>query len=229
LIINFIESNLSIKSNLKFIEKLKENAGPMVKPFQINQFTFIDSLSVTIFLILIFTWAAQNNFQIKHVEAISSQTTNSTLVSEMIQEGNLLINKSQYEDAIKLYDQILKIDPRSVEAVNGKGLAFNKLGRYDDAITWFDNALKIEPTFINALNNKGVALANLDKFEEAIIWFDKAIKINPNFVEALYNKGGALAELGKYDEAAMWTNKALEIDKTYQNASNSKSLLLPND
>jgi len=59
--------------------------------------------------------------------------------------------------------------------------------------------------------------------------FDKAIKIDPNFVDALYNKGGALAELGKYDEAAMWTNKALEIDKARQNASNSKSLLLPND
>ena len=214
---------------MKFIEKLKENAGPMVKPFQINKFTFIDSLSVTIFLILIFTWAAQNNFQIKHVEAISSQTTNSTLVSEKIQEGNLLINKSKYDDAIKLYDQVLKIDPRSVEALNGKGLAFNKLGRYEDAISWFDNALEIDPTYPQVLNNKGISLANLDRFEEAITMFDKAIKIDPNFVDALYNKGGALAELGKYDEAAIWTNKALEIDKTRQNASNSKSLLLPND
>ena len=214
---------------MKFIEKLKENAGPMAKTFQINKFTFIDFLAVTIFLILIHICIAHSIFQIKDVEAISSQTTNSTLVSEMIQEGNLLINKSKYDDAIKLYDQVLKIDPRSIEALNGKGLAFNKLGRYDDAITWFDTALKIEPTFIKALNNKGVALANLDKFGEAIIWFDKAIKIDPNFVEALYNKGGALAELGKYDEAAVWTNKALEIDKTYQNASHSKSLLLPND
>ena len=214
---------------MEFVEKLKDNAGPMVKTFQINKFTFIDSLSVTIFLILIFTWAAQNNFQIKHVEAISSQTTNSSLVSGKIQEGNLLMNKSKYEDAIKLYDQVLKIDPSSVEALNGNGLALNKLGRYQDAITWLDNALKIEPTSAKLLNNKGVSLANLDKFGEAITWFDKAIKIDPSFIDALYNKGGALAELGKYGEAAIWTNKALEIDKTHQNSSSSKNLLLPND
>ena len=201
----------------------------MVKTFQINKFTFIDFLAVTIFLILIHICIAHSIFQIKDVEAISSQTTNSTLVSEKIQEGNLLINKSRYDDAIKLYDQVLKIDPRSVEALNGKGLAFNKLGRYEDAITWFDNSLKIEPNSAQVLNNKGISLANLDRFEEAITLFDKAIKIDPNFVDALYNKGGALAELGKYDEAAIWTNKALEIDKTRQNASNSKSQLLPND
>ena len=214
---------------MEFVEKLKDNAGPMVKTFQINKFTFIDFLAVTIFLILIHICIAHSIFQIKDVEAISSQTTNSTLVSEKIQEGNLLINKSKYDDAIKLYDQVLKIDPRSVEALNGKGLAFNKLGRYEDAISWFDNALEIDPTCAQVLNNKGISLANLDRFEESITLFDKAIKIDPNFVDALYNKGGALAELGKYDEAAKWTNKALEIDKARQNASNSKSQLLPND
>ena len=214
---------------MKFVEKLKENAGRMVNTFQINKFTFIDFLAVTIFLILIHICIAHSIFQIKDVEAISSQTTNSTLVSEKIQEGNLLLNKSKYDDAIKLYDQVLKIDPRSIEALNGKGLAFNKLGRYEDAISWFDSALRIEPNSAQVLSNKGISLANLDRFEEAIALFDKVIKIDPNFVDALYNKGGALAELGKYDEAAMWTNKALEIDKARQNASNSKSLLLPND
>jgi tetratricopeptide (TPR) repeat protein len=208
---------------------LKENAGPVVKTFLINKFTFIDFLAVTISLILIHICIAHSIFQIKDVEAISSQTKNSSFVYEMIEGGNLSLNKSKYEDAVKSFDQALKIDPRSVEALNGKGLAFNKLGRYEDAITWFDNALKMDPTSAQVLNNKGISLANLDRFEEAITWFDKAIKIDPNFVDALYNKGGALAELGKYDEAAMWTNKALEIDKTRQNASNSKSLLLPND
>ncbi len=206
---------------------MKGILGPILITISTKKFTLLSSLAVTIILTLICT--AQLSYQVKHVEAISSQTINSTFVSEKIEEGNLLINKSKYEDAIKLYDQVLKIDPKSVEALNGKGLAFDKLGRYEDAITWFDNALKIDPTSAQVLNNKGISLANLNRFEEAITLYDKAIKIDPNFVDALYNKGGALAELGKYDEAAKWTNKALEIDKTNQNASNSKSSLLPND
>ena len=207
---------------------MKEILGPKLTAILIKKFILISSLAVTIILILLIC-VAHISYPIIDVKAIASQKINSTFVSERILEGNLLINKSKYEEAIKLYDRVLKIDPGSVEALNGKGLAFNKLGRYEDAITWFDNALKIDPTSAQVLNNKGISLSNLDRFEEAITLFDKAIKIDPNFVDALYNKGGALAELGKYDDAAMWTNKALEIDKTRQNASNSKSLLLPND
>lgn len=208
---------------------MKEIAGSKLKTISIKKYILISPLAVTIILTILFC-TAQINYKLKDIEAISSQTINSTFVSGKIREGNLLMNESKYEDAIRLYDQVLRIDPTSVEALNGNGLAYNKLGRYEDAITWFDDALKIEPTSAQVLNNKGISLSNLDKFEEAITWFDKAIKIDPNFVDALYNKGGALAELGKYDEAAIWTNKALEIDKTnHNNASNSKSLILPND
>ena len=207
---------------------MKEIAGSKLKTISIKKNILIYSLAVTIILAILIC-SAQINYKVKDIEAMSSQTINSSFVSEKIREGNLLMNESKYEDAIKLYDQVLRIDPTSVEALNGNGLAYNKLGKYEDAITWFDNALKIEPTSAQVLNNKGISLSNLDKFEEAITWFDKAIKIDPNFVDALYNKGGALAELGKYDEAAMWTNKALEIDKTNHNATNSKSLILPNN
>lgn len=207
---------------------MKEIVGPKFMTISIKKLIPIYSLRVTIILTLL-VCTAQLSYQARNVQAITSQTINSTFVSEKIQEGDLLMNKSKYEDAIRLYDQALKVDPRSVEALNGKGLAFNKLVRYEDAISWFDSALKIKPTSAQILNNMGVSLANLDRFEEAITWFDKALRVNPNFVDALYNKGGALAELGKFDEAAKWTNKALEADKTRQNASYSKNLLLPND
>ncbi|HEY7081317.1 MAG TPA: tetratricopeptide repeat protein [Nitrososphaeraceae archaeon] len=212
-----------------YIEKLVKNFASLAITVSIKKSALLCSLTLVIFLTLMLISTAHISYQVKDVEAITSQTINSTLLTRMIQQGNEMINISKYEDAVKSFDQVLTIHPGSVEALNGKGLALNKLGRYQEAITWFDKALKIQPTFINALNDKGVALANLNRFEEAITWFDKAIKINPNFVDALYNKGGALAELGKYDDSAKWTNKALEIDKTYQNTSNSKSLLLPND
>jgi tetratricopeptide (TPR) repeat protein len=208
---------------------LKAYYNQLVITISLKKFIIIACLTLMIFLTLTLISACRASNLVKNVEALTPQTINSTIVSEKIQEGNLLMNKSKYEDAIKLYDQVLKIDPSSVEALNGNGLALNKLGRYQDAITWLDNALKIEPTSAKLLNNKGVSLANLDKFGEAITWFDKAIKIDPSFIDALYNKGGALAELGKYGEAAIWTNKALEIDKTHQNSSSSKNLLLPND
>jgi tetratricopeptide (TPR) repeat protein len=196
-----------------------------VKTCTLKKDSLLACLTVTVLLTVIFVGAADT----RNIEAIVSQPINSTFVSELIQKSNMLFNKSKYEEALQSYDQVLVMDPRSIDALNGKGLAFNNLGRYEEAITWFDKAIKIDPTFIHTLNNKGVTLANLGRYEEAITWFDKAIKIDPNFVDALYNKGGALGELGKYQEAIVWTNKALDIDISKQNASNSKQLMLPNE
>jgi tetratricopeptide (TPR) repeat protein len=215
--------------NLAYTVKLKKYIGLVIKTFPLKEACLLGCLLVTIFLTLIFVGTADTRYKTEDIVPIASQAINSTFVSELIQKGNMLFNKSKYEEAVQSYDQVLMMDPRSIDALNGKGLAFNNLGRYEEAITWFDKAIIIDPTFIHTLNNKGVTLANLGRYEEAITWFDKAIKIDPNFVDALYNKGGALAELGKYEEAIVWTNKALDIDKSGQNASNSKQLILPNE
>ncbi len=214
--------------NLVYTVKLKKYIGAVAKTFPLKKASLFGCLIVTIFLTLIFVGTTNTIYQTKNIVAIASQAINSTFVYELIEKGNMSFNKSKYKEAVKWYDQALKIDPKSIGALNGKGLVFNKLERYEEAITWFDKAIEIDPNFVYALNNKGVTFANLGRYEEAITWFDKAIEIDPNFVDALYNKGGALAELGKYEEAIVWTNKALDIDTTKQNASNSKQQILPN-
>ena len=214
--------------NLVYTVKLKKYIGAVAKTFPLKKASLFGCLIVTIFLTLIFVGTTNTIYQTKNIVAIASQAINSTFVYELIEKGNMSFNKSKYKEAVKWYDQALKIDPKSIGALNGKGLVFNKLERYEEAITWFDKAIEIDPNFVYALNNKGVTFANLGRYEEAITWFDKAIEIDPKFVDALYNKGGALAELGKYEEAIVWTNKALDIDKTNNNASNSRQQILPN-
>ena len=103
------------------------------------------SLVVTIFLITVFVVIADTNHPFKNIEAIASQRTNFTSVSELVQTGNMLFNNSKFEEAVKWFDKALKIDPKSIDALNGIGLSLNKLGRYEEAITWFDMALRIDP------------------------------------------------------------------------------------
>ena len=167
--------------------------------------------------------AGDIGYHVQYVNATVSQTNNSSIISEMIQNGNALFNTSEYDKAMTTFDQVLKLDSRSVDALNGKGLVLNNLGKYQEAISWFDMALKIDPNFVETLNNKGMALSNLGKYQEAISWFDMALKIDPNFVDALYNKADALGELGSYEEAFIWTEKALAIDTANQNTSMSTS------
>jgi len=118
------------------------------------------------------------NYQIQSTKA-TSKAPNESSISGLIQEGGALLNASRFEEALVSYDKVLKIDPRSVDALNGKGLILNQLGKYDEAITWFDKALEIDPAFIDAMYNKAHALGELGKYKEALEWTDMALTLKP--------------------------------------------------
>ncbi len=164
--------------NLVYTVKLKKYIGAVAKTFPLKKASLFGCLIVTIFLTLIFVGTTNTIYQTKNIVAIASQAINSTFVYELIEKGNMSFNKSKYKEAVKWYDQALKIDPKSIGALNGKGLVFNKLERYEEAITWFDKAIEIDPNFVDALYNKGGALAELGKYEEAIVWTNKALDID---------------------------------------------------
>jgi tetratricopeptide (TPR) repeat protein len=123
------------------------------------------------------------------------------------------LNEGDIEDALQLYDEILKVNPTHIPALNYKGLALASLGQYEESIQWYDKVLNIDPTNISALNNKGVALYNLGQYEESIQWYDKVLNIDPNDKDAKYNKGIALLSLNKSTEPSILYNESLELPK----------------
>jgi len=222
------ENNLSLLIQLKIQVKLDKTFDFVVKTFPIKKYA--PTLSILISLLVITTFLSMSGFN-NHAQSTEATniTPNESSISGLLQEGYALLNASRFKEALISYDQALKIDPGSVDALNGKGLILNQLGKYEEAIIFFDKALEIDPNFVNALNNKGITLSNLGKYEEAIIFFDKALEIDPGFIDAMYNKADALGELGKYQESLEWTERALTLKPAIQNNSDSSDLLLPND
>jgi tetratricopeptide (TPR) repeat protein len=211
------------------IAKLNKSSDSMIKTVSLKNDALLLSPVITLLIFITFLLISGFEHQIQNSEATSVTPTESSTMSNLIQKGSEMLNTSRYEEALVSFDHVLKIDPRSVDALNGKALVLNQLGEYEEAITWFDKALEINPDFTNALNNKGVTLSNLGEYEEAITWFDKALEIKPDFVDAMYNKADALGELGKFEEAIVWTDKALTLKPVTHNDSKSQDHLLPND
>jgi tetratricopeptide (TPR) repeat protein len=50
-------------------------------------------------------------------------------IDELMEKGNALLISGRLDEAIKYYDRALAIDPNFKEALNGKGLALNRLGK----------------------------------------------------------------------------------------------------
>ncbi len=128
------------------------------------------------------------------------------------EEANLMqrayesLNEGEIEDALQLYDEILKTNPTHIYALNYKGLALASMGNYEEAIQWYDKVLNIDPSNISALNNKGVAFYNLGHYEEAIQWYDKVLKLDPNDSDAKYNKNIALLNMNRSTEPSILYN-----------------------
>jgi tetratricopeptide (TPR) repeat protein len=164
--------------------------------------------------------ALANSLQQAYAGIVLKQ--NKDYANVWISKGNILYNQGKYGEAVKAYDEAIKIDPKSASAWFNKGLALDELGKYDEVIKAYDQAIKLEPNEAAAWNNKGNALGELGKYSDAIKAYDQAIKIYPN--EAIYwsNKGGTLNELGKYSEAINACEKAIKLDPNYANSWRNK-------
>ena len=61
--------------------------------------------------------------------------------------------KNNYQVAKDLYNQIIKINPKLVEAYNNLGFIFNLEGQNEKAKECYEKAIKIKPNF-KQTNNK---------------------------------------------------------------------------
>ena len=64
--------------------------------------------------------------------------------------------KKNYQVAINLYNEILKVEPNHVVVFSNLGLAFNELGEHQKAIDCFNKAIELNSNYVNAHNNLGL-------------------------------------------------------------------------
>ncbi|MDE0146477.1 MAG: tetratricopeptide repeat protein [Nitrospira sp.] len=120
-------------------------------------------------------------------------------------------DQGKHEEAIKHYDEAIRINPQDADAYNNRGNAKFVLGLHREAIADCDRAININPQFAKAYYNRGNAKGKLEKYEEAIADFNEAIRLNPQDAAACYNRGIANKEIGDYKKARADLQRALEL------------------
>jgi tetratricopeptide (TPR) repeat protein len=131
--------------------------------------------------------------------------------------GIVWVQAGQVQEAVRQYEQTLRIRPDYPEAHYDLGVALEKMGRTQEAIQQYGYALQIKPDYAEAHYNLAVALNRAGRMQEAIGHYEQAVRIKSDFVEAHNNLGLALMEQGRLPEAIGHYEQALRIDP--QNAS----------
>jgi tetratricopeptide (TPR) repeat protein len=126
--------------------------------------------------------------------------------------GTMLALKGRVPEAIRVFENALRIKPDYAEAHKNLGIALAQTGKIQEAIAHYEQALRIKPDLAAAHCVLGIALAHTGKIEEAIAHYEQALRIEPDLVDAHNNLGIALAQTGKIEEAIAHFDQALRIN-----------------
>ena len=143
--------------------------------------------------------------------------------------GNNHFQQGQYEEAIKVYDEVIRLDSKYAPAYYNRGTTKGELGQHEAAIKDFDKAIELNPKDAVAYNNRGTAKSKLGQHVEAIKDYDEAIELNPEYAKAYYNRGNAKGDLGQHEEAIKDFDEAIRLNPNdavaYNNRGNAKNRL----
>ncbi|NXK19998.1 TTC6 protein, partial [Arenaria interpres] len=121
------------------------------------------------------------------------------------------------EEAVRSFDQVLKLDPVSVDAYIGRGNLYMENGHetgYKQAQKDFLRAIHLNPTCINARICLGYNLQALGKLQRAWSQFTAAICIDPKCHAAYDGRASVCLEAGESFSAFQDINAALKLATT---------------
>lgn len=72
-------------------------------------------------------------------------TAQSAGVSELLSQGQAALRDKQFDRAQKVYEQVVKLNPRSAEGHSNLGFALYTLGNYPRAIEEFQKSIELDP------------------------------------------------------------------------------------
>ena len=118
------------------------------------------------------------------------------------QLGAEALNAGRREDALRSFDEALKLDERHAAAHLGRGIVYQYFGKLPEAEQEYRRAAELDPSLSDAHNALGQLLAQTGRREAAIAEFDQALSnlLYRDAYVARCNKGQALYDMGKRDE-----------------------------
>jgi len=137
-------------------------------------------------------------------------------------------NAHYYDDAIRLYTEILSLQPRgavrSIVYVH-RGMAYFAKGNYEHAILDFSTSMEMEGDHRKALYYRAVANRQLKCFGKALDDLNRCLQLDPYQSEVLLSRAQTHAHLGDYSAALSDVDATLVIDPAGDEARKFRNVL----
>ena len=129
--------------------------------------------------------------------------------------GSIFFQHGYFEEAEASFNQTLRDDPSSAEALYGLGSVYLKQQKPGEARATFQRAVKLRSSYAdtvpNAWNNLGLLAAGESNMAEAIQDFREALRLSPDHLVALVNLGNAYRGQKQWEEARQVLERAVAV------------------
>src|ERR1700719_3090516 len=130
----------------------------------------------------------------------------------LLEQAQKLLSEKKYDDALKLFDEVLKGDPGNTEALLGKIAVLRETQEFSQANRLLRDALTRHPNHAGILSEQAWLLLAEKKYDEAIKSFSKVLQIKPDLGIYMW-KAALLRDRRRCEEAELTLDEANRIFK----------------
>ena len=139
------------------------------------------------------------------------------IIPSRLLRAKIYFFEKKSEEAIRLVNDVLKIDKNVAEAYLIKGMVYHYLGNYNLASSSYQTAIEVNPEYYDAYISMGMLKEKIGE-KNAVDYYNSAISINPNSLEAHRNKGLFLHFNKDYKLARESFKSVKNIDPSFEEA-----------
>ena len=130
--------------------------------------------------------------------------------------------KDDLDSAIRDYDEVIKLDPKSASSYMFRGNGYRARGDYDRAIADYNTAIRLDRNDAGPLVGRGNIYSAKNEYERAISDYNAALKIRPKYPLAFRNRGIVYSKMKNFDHAIDDYSEAIRLDPTYAEAYDNR-------
>ncbi len=105
-------------------------------------------------------------------------------IEALRREGYLYLEDREYDEARKVYEKILSLDPDDDIAHDSLANTLHKLGEHEAAMAHHRQAIELDPEYAPHYFNYANTLYDMKRFDEALVNYKKAYELDPEIEEA---------------------------------------------
>jgi lipoprotein NlpI len=142
----------------------------------------------------------------------------------LFKRGEDWLDKGEPDNAIKDFDECIRLDPTNASAFVSRGIAWALKKEHDKAIRDYDEAIRLDPKNTLAFCNRGFSWWHKKENDKAIRDYDEAIRLDPKHAFYFVGRGLAWVDKQEYGKAIRDYDEATRLDPNYAHAFRNRGV-----